>query len=120
MFSRRKACKICNNSFIAITANGKYCSNKCRTKAKAIAQKAWVHNTDHFKLKSARHIAYNQYKNNTFVDNDNYHISKIDPTVSKPTLEPTPVPDLGFKVYTEPKTILVLNHKRDEERSSWR
>lgn len=120
MFSRRKECKICNEPFNALSANGKYCSSKCRAKAKAAAHKAWVHSTDNFRLKSARHIAYNQYKKNTFVDNDNYHISKIDPTVSKPTLEPTPVPDLGFKVYTEPKTILVLNHKRDSERLTWR
>lgn len=51
---------------------------------------------------------------------DSYFVSKIEPLAAKPSGDPIPVPDLGFPLFTEPKTILVLNHKRDEERTSWR
>lgn len=119
MFSKTRECLICGEQFIAYSANGRYCSKRCRSRAKMKTAKLRKQGVYDYDFMRTIQKAYQDYPK-TELTSESYFVSKLVNRAAVPSGEPTPVPDLGFKVYTEPKTILVLNHKRDEERSSWR
>lgn len=118
-YSKTKECLICRQEFVSFSANGRYCSKACRSRAKMKTAKLRTQGIFDYDFMRTIEKSYQDYQPKELTSSD-YFVSYLIPRKSTPHSKPTPVPNLNFKVITEPKTILVLNHKRDEERSSWR